>query len=179
LSFLDPELRATRTNAALRQMAGLPDEAIIGRRPSEVDDGMDVALVERTLAEQVLKKGVPVADVPVVQTLAGKRRVVLLSADPVDRSLEFSHVLAAIRLAALAKGSSSGSRSSFRAARLVQLGEDLSDLGGTRVLVAVIGYSLPERDHTAVHVDWLINVHDADRGSPSPPTCSTAPRPTF
>jgi hypothetical protein len=52
-------------------MVGLPDEAVIGRRPSEVDARMDAALIERTLAEQVIKKGVPAADVPLVQTLAG------------------------------------------------------------------------------------------------------------
>src|ERR1700739_831524 len=79
--FADHELRATRTNAAYRRLSGLPDEAIIGRRPSEVDDHMDAALIERTLTEQVIKKGVPVADMPVVQTLAGKRRVLLWSAD--------------------------------------------------------------------------------------------------
>ena len=82
LIFLDLELRVTRTNAAYRRLFGLPDEAVIGRRPSEVDDSVDMALIERTLAEQVMKKGVPVADMPVVQTLAGKRRVLLWSADP-------------------------------------------------------------------------------------------------
>jgi PAS domain S-box-containing protein len=85
LTFLDPELRARRTNAAFRRLFGLPDEAVIGRRPSEVDDGMDMALIERTLAE-VIKKGVPVADVPVVRTLAGKRRVLLWSAYPVTEN---------------------------------------------------------------------------------------------
>src|SRR5258707_11966476 len=82
LVFADPELRAKRTNAAFRLLSGLPDEAVIGRGPSEVDDHMDMALIERALAE-VIEKGVPVADVPVVQTLAGKRRVLLWSADPV------------------------------------------------------------------------------------------------
>jgi len=82
LIFLDLELRVTRTNAAYRRLFGLPDEAVIGRRPSEVDASVDMALIERTLAEQVMKKGVPVADMPVVQTLAGKRRVLLWSADP-------------------------------------------------------------------------------------------------
>ena len=63
LVLFDRKLRAKRTNAAFRQMAGLADKAIIGRRPSEIDDGMDVALIERTLDEQVMKEGVPVADV--------------------------------------------------------------------------------------------------------------------
>src|SRR5260221_1487606 len=71
LAFFDPEMRYLRTNAELRQMAGLTDEEIIGRRPSEVDEGMDAALLERTLAEQVMRRGVPVADVHLVQTRAG------------------------------------------------------------------------------------------------------------
>src|SRR5882672_9840559 len=77
LVFADPELRAMRTNAAFRRLFGLPDEAVIGRRPSEVDDHMDMALIEQTLTEQVIKKGVPVEDVPVVETQGGKRRVIL------------------------------------------------------------------------------------------------------
>jgi PAS domain S-box-containing protein len=93
LVFLDPELRARRTNAAFRRLVGLPDEAIIGRRPSEVDDRVDVALVERTLAEQVMKKGVPVADVPLVQTMAGKRQVLLWSADLVTENGQVLGVL--------------------------------------------------------------------------------------
>jgi PAS domain S-box-containing protein len=86
LAFYDPEMRALRTNAEFRQMAGLTDEAIIGRRPSEVDEGMDAALIERTLAEQVMGKGVPVADVHMVQTLAGRHRALLLSAYPVTEN---------------------------------------------------------------------------------------------
>jgi PAS domain S-box-containing protein len=83
LAFLDPEVRTTRANAAFRRLSGLPDEAVIGRRPSEAAADVDVALIERTLAEQVMKKGVPVTDVPVAQTLAGERRALLWSADPV------------------------------------------------------------------------------------------------
>ena len=81
--FNDRELRARRTNAAFRRLVGLPDEAIIGRRPSEFDRGVDAALVERTLVEQVINRGVPVIDVHVEQTLAGKRRVFSWSACPV------------------------------------------------------------------------------------------------
>ncbi|HEY4022375.1 MAG TPA: PAS domain-containing protein, partial [Pseudonocardiaceae bacterium] len=80
---LDRELRAKRINAALRQLAGLPDEAIIGRRPSEIDGGVDAALVERILAEQVIDRGVPVIDMPLEQALAGKRRVLTWSTYPV------------------------------------------------------------------------------------------------
>jgi PAS domain S-box-containing protein len=83
LVFCDPELRVRRTNATFRQMVGLPDEAIIGRRFSGLDAGMDAALVERVLADQVMTTGVPVADVSVRQVLAGKRRVLSWSADPV------------------------------------------------------------------------------------------------
>jgi PAS domain S-box-containing protein len=97
LVFSDHELRATRTNAAYRRLSGLPDEAIIGRRPSEVDDHIDAALIERTLTEQVIKKGVPVADVAVMQTLAGKRRVLLWSADPVTENGQVLGVLCRVR----------------------------------------------------------------------------------
>ena len=89
----DPELRYKRTNAAFRQLVGLPDEALIGRRASEVDHGMDTALMERTLAEQVMKKGVHVADVPLMQTVAGGRRVFLWSA---YRVIENGQVLGAL-----------------------------------------------------------------------------------
>ena len=93
LVFADSELRAKRTNAAFRRLFGLPDEAIIGRRPSEVDDHLDMALIERTIAEQVIKKGIPVADVPVVETQGGKRRVLLWSADPVTENGQVLGVL--------------------------------------------------------------------------------------
>jgi PAS domain S-box-containing protein len=91
--LLDPQLRATRTNAAFRQIVGLPDEAIAGRRPSEVDDSVDVALIERILTEQVVKNGLSVADVPLVLTLAGKRRAFLWSARPVVADGQVREVL--------------------------------------------------------------------------------------
>jgi PAS domain S-box-containing protein len=80
LAFADRELRARRTNAAFRRMVGLPDEAIIGRRPSEADGGMDAALIERILAEQVMTTGVPVIDRLVEQALPGEHRVLSWSA---------------------------------------------------------------------------------------------------
>ena len=55
--FTDRELRARRTNAAFRQLTGLPDEALIGRRPSEIYKAnrvMDTDLIERTLTGQVM-----------------------------------------------------------------------------------------------------------------------------
>jgi PAS domain S-box-containing protein len=76
----DRELRTIRTNAAFRRLVGLPDEAIIGRRPSEVAGGTEVVLAERILAEQVINRGVPVVNMPVEQIVAGRRRVLAWSA---------------------------------------------------------------------------------------------------
>ena len=81
--FTDRELRTRHTNAAFRRLAGLPDEALTGRRPSETDPGdriMDTALIERVLAEQVISRGVPVVDVHLESTVAGERRVFSWSA---------------------------------------------------------------------------------------------------
>ncbi len=53
LVFADRDLRTRRTNAAFRQLAGLPDEALIGRRPSQTRMAgpvIDTGLIERTLA---------------------------------------------------------------------------------------------------------------------------------
>jgi PAS domain S-box-containing protein len=86
LVFRDRELRARRTNAAFRRLFDLPDEAIIGRLPSEFDAGMDTALVERILAEQVIGRGVPVVDVHLKRSVAGGRRVLLWSAHPVTEN---------------------------------------------------------------------------------------------
>ncbi|WP_081903802.1 SpoIIE family protein phosphatase [Microbispora rosea] len=86
LVFRDRELRARRTNAAFRRLFGLPDEAIIGHLPSEFDADMDMALVERILAEQVMDRGVPVVDVHVKRSVAGERRVLLWSAHPVTEN---------------------------------------------------------------------------------------------
>jgi len=76
--FRDRQLRARRTNAAFRRLTGLPDEAILGRRPSETDLGVDTALMERTLARQVISRGVPVIDVHLELTLAGRAPGLLL-----------------------------------------------------------------------------------------------------
>jgi PAS domain S-box-containing protein len=80
LVFLDSGQRVRRTNAASRRLTGFPDEAIIGRRPTEVDSGMDAAWHERILAGQVINRGVPVVDVHLEQTLPGNHRVVSWSA---------------------------------------------------------------------------------------------------
>jgi len=81
--FRDRELRARRTNAAFRQLTGISDEAIIGRRPSEtymVGCVMDMDVVERTLAGQVMSAGVPVVGMPLEQARDGARRVFSWSA---------------------------------------------------------------------------------------------------
>ena len=91
--FLDRVLRTRRTNAALCRMVGLPDEALIGHRPSEVDHGMDAALHERILAEQVINRGVPVIDMHLEQVLPDKRRILSWSACPV---MENGQVLGAL-----------------------------------------------------------------------------------
>jgi PAS domain S-box-containing protein len=80
LVFTDRELRVKRANAAFRRLVGLPDEALIGRRPSEIDHGMDTDLIERTIAGQVMTAGVPVVDEPLEQIVAGERRVFSWSA---------------------------------------------------------------------------------------------------
>jgi PAS domain S-box-containing protein len=76
--FADRELRTRRTNAAFRQLTGLPDETLIGRRPSETvtpDRIVDTDLIERILTEQVINEGIPVVDMNIEETLAGERRV--------------------------------------------------------------------------------------------------------
>jgi PAS domain S-box-containing protein len=81
LVFTDREVRATRTNAAYRRLVGLPDEALIGRRPSEVAPDADVVLAERIIAEEVINRGVSVSNMPMERTVAGERRVLSWSAD--------------------------------------------------------------------------------------------------
>jgi PAS domain S-box-containing protein len=76
--FADREARTMRINAAFRQLTGLPDDALIGRRPTEFDMAdrvMDLDLIERTLAGQVISEGVPVVSMPLEQALDGERRV--------------------------------------------------------------------------------------------------------
>jgi PAS domain S-box-containing protein len=80
LVFRDRELRTVRTNPAFRRLLGLPDEALIGRRPSEIDHGADGVLIERILAEQVMDRGIPVVNMYLDQTVAGGRRVLSWSA---------------------------------------------------------------------------------------------------
>jgi PAS domain S-box-containing protein len=93
LVFTDREVRTTRTNAAYRGLVGLPDEALIGRRPSEVAPGADVVLAERILAEEVINRGVSVSNVPMERTVAGERRVLSWSA---DRMMDHGQVVGAV-----------------------------------------------------------------------------------
>jgi PAS domain S-box-containing protein len=74
LAFYDHELRHKRTNAAFRRLVGLPDEVLIGRRPSEVNHTPDAVANERILIEQVMTTGVPVVDMHLEETLANQRR---------------------------------------------------------------------------------------------------------
>jgi len=81
--FSDGELRIKYANAAFRQELGLPGETLTGRRLSEIEHGMNAALIERSLTKQVINRGVPVVDVHLEKTLAGTRRVMSWSAYPV------------------------------------------------------------------------------------------------
>ena len=94
--FRDHQLRARRTNAAFRRLTGLPDEALLGRRPSETDLGVDTALIERTLARQVISRGVPVIDVHIELMVAGERRVLSWSAYRVTDNGQVLGVLASL-----------------------------------------------------------------------------------
>src|SRR5215472_13010571 len=97
LVFRDRELRARRTNAAFRQLTGLPDEALIGCTPTEAEvHGMHLGWAERTLAEQVIGRGVPVIDVPVERIVAGERRVLSWSAYRVTDNDQVLGVLGAL-----------------------------------------------------------------------------------
>jgi PAS domain S-box-containing protein len=76
--FADRELRTRRANAAFRQLTGIPEEALIGRRPSQTqgaDRLVDTHLIERTLAGQVIDRGVPVVAMRLERPQAGGRRV--------------------------------------------------------------------------------------------------------
>ena len=77
--FTDVEMRTRRANAAFRQLTGLSNEKLLGRRPSEVpgaDRLVDTHFVERILADQVISEGVPVVNM----TLEHKRVVLAWTA---------------------------------------------------------------------------------------------------
>jgi PAS domain S-box-containing protein len=94
--FSDRELRTRRANAAFRRLAGVPDEALIGRRPSQTEEVrqlVDTDFIERTLAEQVIAKGAPVVNMPLEWTEKGERRV---SAWTAYRVMDNDQVLGAV-----------------------------------------------------------------------------------
>ncbi|HUN35466.1 MAG TPA: SpoIIE family protein phosphatase [Trebonia sp.] len=77
--FTDRDLRNRRANAAFRRLARVSDDTVIGRRPSETEGAdwlLDTEYIERTLAEQVIGKGIPIVNMPLERTEAGKRRVI-------------------------------------------------------------------------------------------------------
>jgi PAS domain S-box-containing protein len=93
LVFTDREVRTTRTNVAYRRLVGLPDDALIGRRPAEIAPDADVVLAERILAEEVINRGVSVSNVPMERTVAGERRVLSWSA---ERMMDNGEVVGAV-----------------------------------------------------------------------------------
>src|ERR1700744_1752708 len=75
--FTDRHLRNRRANAAFRELAGISDETLIGRRPTQTEGAdwlLDTQLIERILAEQALGKGVQVGNKPLERTEGSKRR---------------------------------------------------------------------------------------------------------
>ncbi|HTU73064.1 MAG TPA: PAS domain S-box protein, partial [Trebonia sp.] len=81
--FSDRDLRSRRANAAFRRLVGISDDILLGRRPSETEGAewlVDSEFIERTLAEQVIAKGIPVVNVPLERTKDGKRRVIAWTA---------------------------------------------------------------------------------------------------
>jgi PAS domain S-box-containing protein len=76
--FVDRELRTQRTNAAFRQLTGITDSKLLGRRPTQTeaaDRVVDMDLVERILAEQVISRGVPVIGMRLDRIATGRRQV--------------------------------------------------------------------------------------------------------
>ena len=75
--FTDSELRVRRTNAAFRELTGLSDTELIGRHPSDTTRAsrfMDTAMIERTLAGQVIGEGVPVVNMLLERAMPGGDR---------------------------------------------------------------------------------------------------------
>jgi len=76
--FSDRELRTRRANAAFRQLTTFADEMLTGLKPSQTrraDRLIDTELIERTLADQVISRGIPVVCMKLEESVAGKRRV--------------------------------------------------------------------------------------------------------
>jgi len=76
--FNDNEMRARRANAAFRDLMGFTEGELVNQPPTKqtaVTRVFDTEFVERTMAEQVIKDGVPVVNVPVELTVEGKHKV--------------------------------------------------------------------------------------------------------
>jgi PAS domain S-box-containing protein len=94
--FSDRDMRTRRANQAFRELTGLSDEALIGRRPTQTpgaDSLIDTQFVERTLAEQVIKDGIPVVNLPLERGRPGKRLVLAWTA---YRVMDNGQVLGAV-----------------------------------------------------------------------------------
>jgi PAS domain S-box-containing protein len=96
LVLLDHDLRIKRTNGAFRRLLSLPDEALIGRRPSEVNAGMDTASSEGALLDQVINGGIPVLDWQLERTVEGQRRVFSWLAYPVTENGQVLGVMSSL-----------------------------------------------------------------------------------
>jgi PAS domain S-box-containing protein len=160
LVFNDCELRTRRTNAAFRRLTGLVDEATIGRRPTETNLGVDAAWGERTLAEQVINRGVPVVDVHVEQTVAGERRVLSWSA---YRVTDDGHVLGAV---GLLTDVTDRVQANARLGMLERAGSQIgTTLDITRTAEELLDVAVP-RLADAGSVDLLATVIEGDRRAP-------------
>lgn len=73
VAFFDTDLRYLRVNAALAEMNGLPPEAHIGRRISQLLPDVDVTVT--ALLEKVLSTGTPVCDVEVTGVTPARPRI--------------------------------------------------------------------------------------------------------
>jgi hypothetical protein len=79
------------------------------------------------------------------------------------RSCGPSQVFVSIRWRAFENGDRSGKVQVGGGGELVQLDQDLGDLGDAGVLVPVVGDGVPEGNHVAAGHDGLVDVHHADR----------------
>jgi PAS domain S-box-containing protein len=179
LVFNDRELRTRRTNAAFRRLVGLPDEVLIGRRPSETGLGPDAAWGERTLAEQVIGQGLPVIDVHMERTVAGQRRVFSWSTYRVTDNDEVLGVLSSLtdvtdRVQAVTALRQANARLQHANARLNLLERAASQIGATldirRTAEELASLAVPElADRIAIDLcDEMLQGEDLPRPGSDP-----------
>src|SRR5258708_13941822 len=171
--FTDRDLRTRRTNAAFRRLAGLPEEALTGRRPSEVGHGdriTDTALIEARLVEEVRDGGGPGVNMHLEQNRAGERRVLSWSAYRVTGN---GHVLGAVSCLTDIAGRVEGGTALRQAcARLDLLERAGSQLGTTldirRTAGELAALAVPDlADRVAVDLcDQVLQGEDPPRGLP-------------